>query len=140
IRAEPRPHHDRRGPDDRAQLTSGAGMALAQSPPDSGEAPGHSASPPRLRPRARGVVSLNIGILGTRGVPPRYGGFETFAAELGTRLVARGYHVAVYCRTNHETSWNGIERIVLPAIRHKYFETVSHAMLSAFDAFRRDFD
>ena len=83
---------------------------------------------------------MRIGILGTRGVPPRYGGFETFVAELGTRLVARGHRVSVYCRTNHEKTWNGIERIALPAIRHKYFETVSHAFLSALDAWRRDFD
>ena len=83
---------------------------------------------------------MRIGILGTRGVPPRYGGFETFVAELGTRLAARGHHVSVYCRTNHAESWNGIRRIVLPAIRHKYFETVSHALLSAFEALRRDFD
>jgi len=41
---------------------------------------------------------LRIGILGTRGVPPRYGGFETFAAELATRLVKRGHDVTVYCR------------------------------------------
>jgi glycosyltransferase involved in cell wall biosynthesis len=86
------------------------------------------------------VVSLRIGILGTRGVPPRYGGFETFAAELGTRLVARGHQVAVYCRTNDAKTWNGIDRIVLPAIRHKYFETVSHSFLSALDALRRGFD
>jgi len=95
---------------------------------------------------------LRICILGTRGVPPRYGGFETFAAELGTRLVARGHQVAVYCRplTLHPLpagegrgegqTWNGIERIVLPAIRHKYFETVSHSFLSALDALRRRFD
>jgi len=83
---------------------------------------------------------LNIAILGTRGVPPRYGGFETFAAELGTRLVAHGHRVAVYCRSDGEKTWNGIERIVLPSIRHKYFETVSHALLSAFHALRRDFD
>jgi glycosyltransferase involved in cell wall biosynthesis len=83
---------------------------------------------------------LNIAILGTRGVPPRYGGFETFAAELGTRLVARGHQVTVYCRTAGEESWNGIRRIVLPAIPHKYFETVSHTFFSAIDALRRDFD
>jgi len=83
---------------------------------------------------------LRIGILGTRGVPPRYGGFETFAAELGTRLVARGHRVAVYCRTNDVKTWNGIERIVLPSIRHKYLETVSHSFLSALDALRRGFD
>ena len=83
---------------------------------------------------------MRIAILGTRGVPPRYGGFETFAAELGTRLVARGHEVFVYCRTPGEASWQGIRRIVLPAIRHKYFETVSHALVSAIDATRRDFD
>ncbi|MDQ6803063.1 MAG: glycosyltransferase [Acidobacteriota bacterium] len=83
---------------------------------------------------------MKIGILGTRGVPPRYGGFETFVAELGTRLVARGHQVSVYCRTNRDKSWNGIERIVLPAIRQKYFETVSHALFSAIDALRRQFD
>ena len=83
---------------------------------------------------------MKIGILGTRGVPPRYGGFETFAAELGTRLVAGGHEVSVYCRARGDKTWNGIERIVLPAIRHKYFETVSHALLSAFDALRRGFD
>ena len=34
------------------------------------------------------MVPLKIAILGTRGVPPRYGGFETFAAELSD--AARG--------------------------------------------------
>lgn len=89
---------------------------------------------------------MKIAILGTRGVPPRYGGFETFAAELGTRLVARGHDVAVYCRAlqgaerEDSTEWRGVQRIVLPALGHKYLETVSHAFLSAVDALRRDFD
>ncbi len=83
---------------------------------------------------------MNLAILGTRGVPPRYGGFETFAAELGTRLVARGHRVTVYCRDDGARTWNGIDRIVLPSIRHKYFDTVSHSLLSALDALRRDFD
>jgi glycosyltransferase involved in cell wall biosynthesis len=91
------------------------------------------------------VVPVRIAILGTRGVPPAYGGFETFAAELGTRLVQRGHEVTVYCRRTSERTgvaepWNGIQRIVLPAIGHKYLETVSHAFLSAIDALRRDFD
>lgn len=84
---------------------------------------------------------MRLAILGTRGVPPRYGGFETFAAELGTRLVQRGHDVFVYCRdAAGEERWNGIRRIVLPAIRHKYLETVSHSFLSAIDALRRDLD
>jgi glycosyltransferase involved in cell wall biosynthesis len=87
---------------------------------------------------------LRLAILGTRGVPPAYGGFETFAAELGMRLAARGHDVAVYCRTRGcgeaGDVWQGIRRIVLPSYGHKYLETVSHAFLSALDAMRRDFD
>ena len=86
------------------------------------------------------MVSLRIGILGTRGVPPRYGGFETFAAELSTRLVKRGHEVIVYCREPGEKEWHGVRRVVLPAVRHKYLETVSHTFLSALDALRRRFD
>jgi len=36
---------------------------------------------------------MRIAILGTRGVPANYGGFETFAEELGKRLVQRGHQV-----------------------------------------------
>jgi glycosyltransferase involved in cell wall biosynthesis len=93
------------------------------------------------------MVSLNLAILGTRGVPPNYGGFETFAAELGERLVARGHRVTVYCRRGaaddargRVAPWRGIERIVLPAVGHKYLETVSHTFLSALDALGRGFD
>ena len=86
------------------------------------------------------MVSLRIGILGTRGVPPRYGGFETFVGELSRRLVKRGHDVTVYCRERDDDAWYGVQRVTLPAIRHKYLETVSHTFLSALDALRRDFD
>ena len=33
---------------------------------------------------------MRFAIVGTRGIPARYGGFETFAEELSTRLAARG--------------------------------------------------
>ena len=43
---------------------------------------------------------MRIAILGTRGVPASYGGFETFAEELGARLVQRGHSVTAYCRSH----------------------------------------
>jgi len=97
------------------------------------------------------MVRLKIAIAGTRGIPARYGGFETFAEELSKRLVERGYEVAVYCRPGSADVPSAVSeragpprsqvhRIVLPALRHKYFETVSHTFLSAIDAWRRDFD
>ncbi len=40
---------------------------------------------------------MKLAILGTRGIPAHYGGFETFAEELSVRLVARGISVTVFC-------------------------------------------
>jgi glycosyltransferase involved in cell wall biosynthesis len=74
---------------------------------------------------------MRIAILGTRGIPANYGGFETFAEELSTRLAARGHQVAVYCRARHsESSYRGVRLVYLPTIRHKYFDTLAHAFLS----------
>ena len=39
---------------------------------------------------------LRVAILGSRGIPANYGGFETFAEQLATRLAARGHDVTVY--------------------------------------------
>jgi glycosyltransferase involved in cell wall biosynthesis len=75
--------------------------------------------------------ALRIAILGTRGIPARYGGFETFAEELSTRLAARGHAVTVYCRERHAAAtYNGVFLVYLPTWRHKYFDTIVHTFLS----------
>lgn len=74
---------------------------------------------------------MDLAILGTRGIPARYGGFETFAEELSTRLVTRGHRVTVYCRQRHSAStYRGVELTYLPTVRHKYLDTVFHTFLS----------
>ncbi len=74
---------------------------------------------------------MRIAILGTRGIPARYGGFETFAEELSTRLVSRGHSVTVYCRDPEPVgSYRGVHRQYLPTIRHKYFDTLAHTGFS----------
>jgi glycosyltransferase involved in cell wall biosynthesis len=87
---------------------------------------------------------MRIAILGTRGIPASYGGFETFAEHLSTRLVARGHEVTVYCRSHYvsprQLEYHGVRLEVLPTIRHKYFDTVVHAFLSAFHAVGQRFD
>ncbi len=40
---------------------------------------------------------LRVAILGSRGIPARYGGFETFAQEIAARLCERGVDVSVFC-------------------------------------------
>jgi len=74
---------------------------------------------------------VRFAILGTRGIPARYGGFETFAEELSTRLVSRGHSVTVYCREKYpEPSYRGVRLKYLPTVRHKYFDTLAHTCLS----------
>jgi len=87
---------------------------------------------------------LKIAILGTRGVPAAYGGFETFAEELGARLVERGHDVTAYGRSHVVPpglrSHRGIRLRVLPTIHHKYLDTVVHTALSVVDSLPRRFD
>jgi glycosyltransferase involved in cell wall biosynthesis len=77
---------------------------------------------------------MKIALLGTRGIPANYGGFETFAEELSVRLAARGHHVTVYCRTNNVASrepvYRGVHRALLPTLAHKYLDTIAHTFLS----------
>jgi glycosyltransferase involved in cell wall biosynthesis len=74
---------------------------------------------------------VRIALLGTRGIPANYGGFETFAEELSTRLVERGHTVTVYCRERHsEPTYRGARLEYLPTIRHKYFDTLAHTFYS----------
>jgi glycosyltransferase involved in cell wall biosynthesis len=87
---------------------------------------------------------MRIAILGTRGIPASYGGFETFAEHLSTRLVARGHEVTVYCRAHYvsprQLEYQGVRLEVLPTIRHKYFDTVIHTFISALHAASRRYD
>jgi len=87
---------------------------------------------------------MKLAILGTRGIPANYGGFETFAEELSIRLVSRGHTVTVYCRSNNiqfaGNSYKGVDLVVLPTIGTKYFDTVFHTFISVFHAIPRRFD
>jgi len=87
---------------------------------------------------------MRLAILGTRGIPANYGGFETFAEHLSTRLVARGHDVTVYCRAHYvsprELEFQGVKLKVLPTIRHKYFDTIVHTFLCALHAAPKRYD
>jgi glycosyltransferase involved in cell wall biosynthesis len=87
---------------------------------------------------------MRIAILGTRGVPANYGGFETFAEQLGARLVERGHEVTVYGRSGYVskglTEYRGMRLVRLPAPRSKYLETVVHGLFAAVHACTRPWD
>ena len=87
---------------------------------------------------------MRLAIMGHRGVPARYGGFETLAEELGARLAARGHHVSAYVRRRYAEpgleSHRGMELIVLPSMPHKYLDTPVHTLLASLHALPGRFD
>jgi glycosyltransferase involved in cell wall biosynthesis len=87
---------------------------------------------------------MKLAILVTRGIPANYGGFETFAEELSTRLAARGHDVTVYGRSNNirhpHPTYKGVKLAILPTIGTKHLDTVAHTFMSVFHALPARFD
>ncbi len=81
---------------------------------------------------------MQIALIGTRGVPARYGGFETCVEEVGRRLVAAGHQVRVYCRPSGvsepddepQPEYLGMQLVHLPVVRKRSLETLAHTALS----------
>jgi glycosyltransferase involved in cell wall biosynthesis len=87
---------------------------------------------------------MRIAMLGTRGVPASYSGFETCVEQLGRRLVERGHDVTVYCRSHHiqyaEPTYRGMRLVRLPTIQNKYLDTIVHTFLSTAHALGQEYD
>lgn len=77
---------------------------------------------------------MKIAIIGTRGIPARYGGFETCAEELSTGLVRKGHKVVVSCRKylypEKKKYYKGVKLVYTPSIRGKITDTFSHTFFS----------
>ncbi len=87
---------------------------------------------------------LRVALLGSRGIPARYGGYETLCEELAARLVQRGFDVTVYCRARYTgrrlTSWRGARLVVLPTLPTKHLDTPVHTLLSCLHAATQGYD
>jgi glycosyltransferase involved in cell wall biosynthesis len=83
---------------------------------------------PSARAPTPGRGTLRIAMLGTRGVPAEYGGFETAVEEIGQRLASRGHIVTVFCRGGEAESsvYKGMQTVHRPMLRLKVGETLSH--------------
>jgi glycosyltransferase involved in cell wall biosynthesis len=76
---------------------------------------------------------MRISMLGTRGIPAAYSGFETAVEHLAERFSARGHDVTVYCRphmTERRATHAGARLVHLPTIRSKHLDTLAHTILS----------
>lgn len=80
------------------------------------------------------MKAYNIAILGTRGIPNHYGGFEQFAEYLSNGLTKKGHAITVYNSHNHpfqSNKWNNI------TIVHRFDPEY---LLGAFGQFIYDFN
>ena len=61
---------------------------------------------------------MKVAILGTRGIPNNYGGFEQCAEYLAVGLVKKGYKVTVYSPSFHpymQSTFKGVSIIKKPS-------------------------
>ena len=87
---------------------------------------------------------MKIAIIGTRGYPYVYSGYETFVKELAERLVIKKICVTIYCHKglfkNRPTQLNGIDLKYMPCIETKSLSQLTHSFVSIFNACLNDFD
>lgn len=87
---------------------------------------------------------LKIALVGSRGIPARYSGFEQFYEQLAVRLVERGHSVTVYNRSHFikdvKKEYRGVRIVSLPSIPTKHLDTIVHTALSSFHALFQGYD
>ena len=81
---------------------------------------------------------LKIAIIGSRGYPIVYSGYETFVKEVSERLVAQNIDVRVYCQkhlfTTRPKTVNGVELIYMPTVQTKSLNQLVHSFFSMIHA------
>jgi glycosyltransferase involved in cell wall biosynthesis len=88
---------------------------------------------------------MRIAIIGSRGIPARWGGYEKVAEELATRLVARGNAVTVYCRSAYSDKlrprvYRGVQLVYAPYIHGKLLESPTHEIAASLHSLFRPYD
>jgi glycosyltransferase involved in cell wall biosynthesis len=81
---------------------------------------------------------MRLGIIGTRGYPYVYSGYETFVGELAPRLVELGHEVTVYCHrglfVDRPRQYRGVNLVYVPSIERKILSQFSHTGLATMHA------
>ena len=76
---------------------------------------------------------MRIAMVGTRGIPAAYSGFETAVEHLARKFADRGHEVTVYCRphmTERRDAHAGARLVHLPTLRSKHLDTLAHTLVS----------
>lgn len=87
---------------------------------------------------------MKIAFLGSRGIPARYSGFETFYEQLATRLVKRGHQVSVYNRSHFikdvKGKYQGVYIVSLPSVPSKHLDTITHTLMCSLHTLFQNYD
>lgn len=87
---------------------------------------------------------MKVAIIGVRGYPYVYSGYETLVSELVQRLTPRGVEVTVYCHKSlfkeHPKEVNGVKLVYFKTIQGKVLAQPIHSAKSMWHAVRQDFD
>ena len=81
---------------------------------------------------------MRIAIVGTRGIPNRYGGFQRFAEQISTRFADHGHEVTVSCRrgfTPPDDDYDRrVKRVIVPSLHQKHLDTWISTFFAAVHA------
>ncbi len=81
---------------------------------------------------------IKLAIIGTRGYPYVYGGYETFVRELSERLVKQDVEVHIYCQKGlfkeRPSLLNGIHLHYIPTVKIQVLNQITHSLFSLFHA------
>lgn len=87
---------------------------------------------------------MKIAIIGSRGYPYVYSGYETFVKEIVERLAEKEYDVTVYCHKNLFSTFpnevNGVKLVYIATIEKKSLSQFVHSVQSILHACLKDFD
>ncbi len=86
---------------------------------------------------------MKIAMIGQKGIPAVLGGVERHVEELSARLAARGHEVTVFCRpyyTSHRGQWRGVRLVLLPSIRTKHLDAITHTAFATASALTGEYD
>jgi len=89
-------------------------------------------------------LKYSVAIIGTRGIPASYSGFETSVQETATRFVQNNIKTTVFCRKNHyheyPAAFNDVNLIYISSIKSKHLDTITNTLFSVVHLFLNRYD
>ena len=91
------------------------------------------------------MSKMRIAMLGTKGIPAKWGGIEKYIEEVGKLLAQRGHLVSVfgskwYCADYHQKTYLGMHIHAVPSIHYKATDALTNGFLATLAALRGNYD